>query len=96
MNSLTFAFSEIRGRSYGGGVLELEPTEAESLPYPHLDPALSPDELDALARLHGPGRVLDEVDAHLLRSAGLSKSDLRALRGIWEKLLARRMSRKRR
>ncbi len=34
MNSLTFAFAEIRGRSYGGGVLELEPTEAEGLPFP--------------------------------------------------------------
>lgn len=31
INSATFAFSEVKGRSYGGGVLELEPTEAEDL-----------------------------------------------------------------
>ena len=30
-NSLTFAFAEVFGRSYGGGVLELEPREAEAL-----------------------------------------------------------------
>lgn len=33
-NSVTFAFTEIMGRSYGGGVLELEPREAERLPIP--------------------------------------------------------------
>jgi adenine-specific DNA-methyltransferase len=31
LNSLTFSFSEIIGRSYGGGVLELEPNEAVPL-----------------------------------------------------------------
>ena len=36
LNSLTFAFSEVIGRSYGGGVLELEPNEAEMLPLPLL------------------------------------------------------------
>ena len=33
-NSATFAFSEIIGRSYGGGILELEPRKAEMLPIP--------------------------------------------------------------
>ena len=31
-NSLTLAWAEVCGRSYGGGVLELEPREAEELP----------------------------------------------------------------
>ena len=35
LNSITFAFAEIVGRSYGGGVLELEPREAERLPVPY-------------------------------------------------------------
>jgi hypothetical protein len=34
-NSLTLAWAEVCGRSYGGGVLELEPREAEELPIPY-------------------------------------------------------------
>jgi len=97
MNSLTFAFAEIRGRSYGGGVLELEPTEAEILPFPKPGAqCLSVDELDAWARRNGVEQILAEVDRLVLKPAGLSKSDVEALRGIWRKLYERRRSRKRR
>lgn len=34
-NSLTLCFAEMRGRSYGGGVLELTPNEFKSLPVPY-------------------------------------------------------------
>jgi hypothetical protein len=34
-NSLSFAFSEICGRSYGGGVLELMPSEVEKILLPY-------------------------------------------------------------
>lgn len=97
MNSLTFAFAEIRGRSYGGGVLELEPTEAETLPFPKPGAqSLSVDELDAWARRNGVEQILAEVDRLVLKPAGLSKSDVEVLRGIWRKLYERRRSRKRR
>ena len=33
-NSLTLAFSELDGRYYGGGVLELTPNEFKNLPIP--------------------------------------------------------------
>jgi len=97
LNSLTFAFSEIHGRSYGGGVLELEPTEAEGLPFPKptiLDATL--DELDGLVRTKGVETALREVDRQVLKPVGLSECDIEALRGIWCKLYRRRMSRKRR
>lgn len=97
MNSLTWAFSEIRGRSYGGGVLELEPTEAEGLPFPKPCPLeTSTDELDRQARRMGVEALLDEVDRQTLLPAGLSRHDGAVLRGIWRKLFQRRMSRKRR
>lgn len=96
MNSLTFAFAEIRGRSYGGGVLELEPTEAESLPFPRPGAQLPVDDLDAWARRNGVEHILTEVDRLVLKPAGLSNSDVEALRGIWRKLYERRKSRKRR
>lgn len=97
MNSLTWAFSEIRGRSYGGGVLELEPTEAEGLVCPKptaLNASL--DSLDAWARRNGVESVLDEVDRQVLLPIGLSARDVSALRDIWRKLSQRRMGRKRR
>ena len=97
MNSLTWAFTEIRGRSYGGGVLELEPTEAEGLPFPMPDRIdFSVDELDQRVRRLGVEAVLDEVDRAVLLPAGLSRADMDSLRNIWRKLHHRRMSRKRR
>lgn len=95
-NSLTFAFAEIRGRSYGGGVLELEPTEAEGLPVPTPDRRLPLEELDLWARRKSTEALMDEVDSMALRSGGLSKKDITTLRAIWVKLYQRRRGRKRR
>jgi adenine-specific DNA methylase len=68
INSATFAFAEIMGRSYGGGVLELEPREAEALPFP--DPrGLSQRDVAAVDRLLRKGTLeeaLDYVDQRLL------------------------------
>jgi hypothetical protein len=99
LGSLTLAFAELRGRSYGGGVLELEPTEAESLPFPWLDAGAAADlpaveELDGRLRRDGLEAVLDEVDRTLLRPVGLSEADLALLRGIWRRLAARRRGRR--
>lgn len=96
LNSLTFAFAEVIGRSYGGGVLELEPNEAEKLPLPLKGAdVLDLDELDRLMRLGDINAVLDITDAALLRDGlGLSDRETRMLRGIWQKLRDRRVNRK--
>lgn len=95
MNSLTWAFSEVLGRSYGGGVLELEPTEAEALPFPNLaSSSLSLDEIDDYARRKPVSQVLDEVDRLILRGSGLTDQEIKSLRGIWSRLSSRRMNRK--
>ncbi len=95
VNSLTFAFAEIRGRSYGGGVLELEPTEAEALPFP-VPTEIDLAELDVLFRKRGVNAVLDHVDNHVLAPAGLNARDISILREIWRKLASRRLDRNRR
>jgi adenine-specific DNA-methyltransferase len=96
LNSLTFAFSEVIGRSYGGGVLELEPNEAEKLPLP----LKGAEKLD-LRQIHhlllsdDIERVLDITDkALLIDDLGLSQREVRMLRGIWRKLRDRRINRK--
>jgi len=96
LNSLTFAFSEVMGRSYGGGVLELEPNEAERLPLPLLGAeALDLNELDGLLRQGDIYTALDITDDVLLRKGiGLSIDETRMLRTIWQKLRDRRVNRK--
>lgn len=94
-NSLTFAFSEIMGRSYGGGVLELEPNEAEQLPVPYFKTKITLQKTDELVRNGKIQEVLDIVDSFaLMNCLGLSKKQVSMLRGIWEKLSKRRLERK--
>ena len=96
LNSLTFAFSEVIGRSYGGGVLELEPNEAEKIPLPLVGAdALDLNELDSLLRVNDIDAVLDITDDVLLRRGmGLSVEETQMLRTIWQKLRDRRINRK--
>ena len=96
LNSLTFAFSEILGSSYGGGVLELEPNEAEKLPLPLIGAeALNLVQIDQLLKEKGIEAVLDLTDQFLLREGlGLSLTEIRTVRKIWQKLRDRRINRK--
>ena len=94
---LTAASAEIQGRSYGGGVLELEPTEAERLLAPaHLGSALPLDECDRLIRAGRLDQVLIENDRLVLKGQmGLSLSECAMLRNIWVKMRDRRLARSR-
>lgn len=95
---LTAASAEIEGRSYGGGVLELEPTEAEHLLMPSiLVDAMPFVESDRLIRSGRLNDVLEENSQNILMSSmGLSRGECNQLQGIWEKMRDRRMSRSRR
>lgn len=96
LNSLSFAFSEITGRSYGGGVLTFEPTEIEEIPLPILISSdINIQEIDKLIRLRKIEKVLDIVDEELLiKQLKFSKADVAMLRNIWVKLSNRRQKRK--
>jgi adenine-specific DNA methylase len=95
---LTAASAEIEGRSYGGGVLELEPTEAERLLMPAtLNGAIPLSECDRLIRAGRLDEVLEEnARIVLMGHMGLSKSDCFTLRDIWTKMRDRRNARRRR
>lgn len=96
LNSLTFAHAEVRGRSYGGGVLTFEPSEAEELPLPlryaeRLDIQL----IDRLLRLGEIEEILDITDHVLLvQGLGLSTEETESLRSMWRKLRNRRANRR--
>jgi adenine-specific DNA-methyltransferase len=61
MNSLTLLSAELVGRSYGGGVLKLEPTEAEALLLPLMPGELS-DLLPAVDKAIRARRLQDALD----------------------------------
>lgn len=92
---LTAASAEIEGRSYGGGVLELEPTEAERLLVPRqLVESMPLEEVDRLVRAGRLGEVLTENDRLVLRNGiGLSRRECASLGRIWDKMRERRVSR---
>jgi len=96
INSLSFAFSEIVGRSYGGGVLTFEPTEIEEIQIPSLENLnIDFNEIDQLIRQRKIEQALDIVDnALLIQKHGFTKEEVNRLRGIWKKLSKRRATRK--
>ena len=97
INSLTFAWAEVCGRSYGGGVLELEPREAEELPcLYHYAADLDHEQIDRELRLGRIQQALAYADDVLLRRGlGLSKSDVSRLNNAWLVLRNRRQGRRR-
>lgn len=96
VNSLTFAWAEVCGRSYGGGVLELEPREAEKLliPYEFAD-GLDLEYMDGKLRAGELEAAMDHGDSVLLQNGcGLSQGDLLRARNAWNRLRQRRQRRK--
>src|SRR5581483_689230 len=96
INSATFAMAEVVGRSYGGGILELEPREAEDLLVP--PPDAVPPELASTVDEHlRSGSLMDAVDlvdrVVLVESLGLSTAEVRRLRSAWATLRERRGTR---
>jgi adenine-specific DNA-methyltransferase len=95
LNSMTFAFAEILGRSYGGGVLELEPSEADLLPIVLDGDGLDAVKLDRLLRNEGIEAVLSVTNQTLHRGAmQLRQTEIETLTAIWCKLRDRRIGRR--
>jgi adenine-specific DNA methylase len=95
-NSLSFAFSEISGRSYGGGVLELMPSEVERilLPYNEKNGEL----LQLVARMVRTNKNIDEIltftnQKILAEGFDFSQSEIDFATNIWKKLSNRRINR---
>lgn len=95
-NSLTLAWAEVCGRSYGGGVLELEPREAEELPIPYdTQIEIDVEKIETLLR-HGHAlKALDYVDNIVLKNyLGFDPLLIKNIRNAWEQLRDRRIERK--
>ena len=100
-NSISFAFTEICGRSYGGGVLEILPGEVGNIIVPVLDDIPIEKikevlkEVDAIVRREENIELaLDLVDNEILINNLSIEQDVCAKsRKIWKKLQSRRLKR---
>jgi adenine-specific DNA-methyltransferase len=94
LNSFTLLHAEILGRHYGGGVLELVPSEIERLPIPLYNPSIAEFEtLDQMVRSSASqSDILDYVDNLVLHKfLGLSRPDIKLLRKAHLRLQNRRL-----
>ena len=91
MNALTALSAELEGRHYGGGVLELVPSEIEKLLVP-LPPSIRPElrKLDTIVRNSNVTEVLEQQNEKILGGLGLSQSEQDELLGVWIRLKNRR------
>ena len=100
-NSISFAFTEMCGRSYGGGVLEILPSEMGNILLPKVD-AINKErrenllmKIDEIVRNDGDiESALDMVDEELLvKTLGIEPEICRSCRNIWKKMQQRRLER---
>jgi adenine-specific DNA-methyltransferase len=91
LNALTALSAELEGRHYGGGVLELVPTEIEKLIVP-LPSAVRPEirMLDMLVRQSCMLDVFEKQNKTILGEIGLSRSEQNQLLAAWLRLRNRR------
>lgn len=102
LNSATLLGAETVGRAYGGGMLKIEPREADALPVPGPETiaaarsgltrvrAQVAGQLRA-GRLREAVRLVDEIV--LVRELGLGRADVAGLAEAHQRLMARRVAR---
>ena len=95
-NSLSLAFSEISGRSYGGGVLELMPSEVEKILLPYkIEHENLLQEIDHMMRnKKSIEAILKLTNERILKHGyGLSSAEIKLADSVWKKLAIRRLNR---
>ena len=92
-NSLSLAFAELGGRYYGGGVLELTPTEFKNIPIPY--ESISDSNFKIFRKEFENKKEIKEIlflnDRKILNSSlGLGDEDIDKIQSILDKLVSKR------
>jgi adenine-specific DNA methylase len=104
LNTVTMLGAELVGRSYGGGILKLEPTEADRLPVPSvatlqaarpllLEATSAAERLLVAGRWEQARHLVDDILLH--RTMNLDPKKVEVMRDAHRALMARRTSRAR-
>lgn len=93
VNSLTALTGELEGRHYGGGVLEMVPSEIEKMLVPIVN--ISESDLKRLDLLVRSNEAADDVlraqDKIVLKAAGFTKEEAAILHEAWRRIRSRRL-----
>jgi adenine-specific DNA-methyltransferase len=95
-NSISLAFSEICGRSHGGGVLELMPNEVEDILLPfNLKNHTLLQEIDEMIRAKlDILKILEVTNKKILKdNFGFTDREINLATNIWKRLSSRRLNR---
>lgn len=96
-NSLSFCFVELEGRSFGGGALELMPSEVSNIIVPYTETAIDLfDEIEfAFTNKSDINELLKHTNKFLLKdNLGFTTQEINLIINIHEKLLNKRLFRK--
>lgn len=95
-NSLSLAFTEVCGRSHGGGVLELMPNETERvlLPY-HIENKKLLTQIDEMIRANTDIEDVLAITNNIIlkKHFRLTNKEIEIAHNIWKKLSSRRLNR---
>ncbi len=93
-NSLTLTFAEMEGRYYGGGVLELVPSEFKKLPIPYIKTTEEQFEKyrNKFEEKENIENILDSYDSKILKDAlDLTTDQVESIQLIRKKLINKRL-----
>ena len=94
LNPLTALYAELEGRSYGGGVLELVPSEIEKLYIPVAENIeFDLEYFDNLVRTHSMAEILTIQGELIFGALGFNREQIQSLLNIWLRLKNRRQRR---
>ena len=93
-NSLTLAFAEIEGRYYGGGVLELTPSEFKNLPLPYMKKSIK--DFSTFREIFENKSAIEDVlkvyDVEILgETLNMSLEEIEKVQNIRNKLITKRL-----
>lgn len=91
LNSLTALSAELEGRHYGGGVLELVPSEIECLAVPYIEePFVDINCLNEFVKKHTSEEILIFQDSILMPKLGIKDDEIRIIQNALIRIKNRR------